>query len=58
MVDAKELDEARAMADELRELLKSNGSLDELRSAHQNLEALVFAIADRIYGGTQEQPQG
>jgi molecular chaperone DnaK len=62
LVDAAELDEARKAADELRELLKSNGSLDEIRAAHQRLEALVFAIADRIYGtgteGSEQSPDG
>ena len=51
LVDAAELDSARLAATELRELLKSNGSLDDLRAAHQHLEALgMRKVAPVVYG--------
>ena len=54
LVEASELEGARAAATELRELLKNNGSLDEIRDAHGRLEALVFAIAEKMYGAPPE----
>jgi molecular chaperone DnaK len=50
LVDADVLDSARKQATHLRALLDANGDLAELREAHQTLEAMVFAIAEKMYG--------
>jgi molecular chaperone DnaK len=51
LVDAAILDDTRAQAGALRELL-AGGSVTEIRDAHQRLEALVFSIAERMYGSS------
>ena len=43
---------ARAGAPTLRELLEDAGDLAPIRDAYQKLEALTFAIAEKMYGGT------
>jgi molecular chaperone DnaK len=51
LVDAKTLDDTRAVAQELRRLLEAHGDLAQIREAYQKLEAVTFAIAEKMYGG-------
>ncbi len=50
LVEGEVLDSAREQAVHLRALLDGNGDLADLREAHQTLEAMVFAIAEKMYG--------
>ena len=50
LVDAEVLDNARKQAAHLRNLLDSGSDLGLIREAHQTLEAMVFAIAEKMYG--------
>jgi molecular chaperone DnaK len=54
LVDGKMLDDTRAIAQELRQLLESQGDLAQIREAYQKLEAMTFAIAEKMYGGGGE----
>ncbi len=50
LVERAMLDETRAQAKELRDLLQGQGDLAQIREAYQKLEALTFAIAEKMYG--------
>jgi molecular chaperone DnaK len=52
LVEATMLDDTRALAKELRGLLESQSDLAQIRDAYQKLEAMTFAIAEKMYGGT------
>jgi hypothetical protein len=45
------LDEARSLVDELRKLLETQSDLTQIRESYQRLEAVTFAIAEKMYGG-------
>ena len=49
LVDAEVLDKARKQAAHLRSLLDTGSDLAQLREAHQTLEAMVYAIAEKMY---------
>ncbi len=54
LVEATVLDDARKQAAHLRELLDGAADLSAIRQAHQNLEAMVFSIAEKMYGPPEE----
>ena len=56
LVEPKMLDDARVLAGELRELLGSQADLAQISDAYQRLEAVTFAIAEKMYGGGGESP--
>ena len=45
------LEDTRALAVDLRRLLESQADLAQIREAYQKLEAMTFAIAEKMYGG-------
>jgi hypothetical protein len=45
------LDDTRILATQLRGLLEGQGDLAQIRDAYQKLEAMTFAIAEKMYGG-------
>jgi molecular chaperone DnaK len=51
LVEAKMLDDAKALVGELRGLLESQADLAQLRDSYQKLEAVTFGIAEKMYGG-------
>ncbi len=51
IVDADTLDETREAASRLRELVDSQGDIQSMRSAYQDLEARTFQLAEKLYGG-------
>ena len=53
LVEADVLDGARKQAAHLRALLDNGGDIAQIREAHQTLEAMVFAIAEKMYGPTE-----
>ena len=57
LVEADVLESARSQAAHLRSLLDGGGDVATLREAHQTLEAMVFAIAEKMYGTPEgEEP--
>ncbi len=56
LVEAKMLDDTRALARELRTLLETQADVTRVRDAYQKLEAMTFAIAEKMYGGGGEAP--
>jgi molecular chaperone DnaK len=50
LIDAQTLQDTRAAAKELRQLLEGQADLNQIRDAYQKLEALTFAIAKTMYG--------
>jgi molecular chaperone DnaK len=56
LVEAAMLDDARTLVAELRELLAGQSDLAAIREAYQKLEAVTFAIAEKMYGGGGESP--
>jgi molecular chaperone DnaK len=56
LVDAAMLDDTRAVVQELRARLESQAELASIRSSFQKLEAMTFAIAEKLYGGGDESP--
>jgi molecular chaperone DnaK len=56
LVDAKMLEDTRAVASELRGLLEGQADLAQIRDSYQKLEAMTFAIAEKMYGGGGEAP--
>jgi molecular chaperone DnaK len=51
LVEATMLEDTRALAKELRTLLETQSDLAQIRDSYQKLEAMTFAIAERMYGG-------
>src|SRR5580704_658639 len=56
LVEAKMLEDTRAVAAELRGLLQNQADLAQIRDSYQKLEAMTFAIAEKMYGGGGESP--
>jgi len=56
LVEARMLDDTRGLAGALRALLEGNADLMQIREAYQKLEAMTFAIAEKMYGGGDEPP--
>jgi molecular chaperone DnaK len=56
LVEEAMLDDTRSLAKELRGLLESQADLAQIRDAYQKLEAMTFAIAEKMYGGGGEAP--
>ena len=56
LVDAETLNDTRAVAKELRAFLESQADLALIRHSFQKLEAMTFAIAEKLYGGGSESP--
>ncbi|HEY6462295.1 MAG TPA: molecular chaperone DnaK [Polyangiaceae bacterium] len=56
LVEATMLDDARTLLGELRGLLAGQSDLAAIREAYQKLEAVTFAIAEKMYGGGGESP--
>jgi molecular chaperone DnaK len=56
LVDGKMLEETRVLAGELRGLLEAGADLGQIRESYQKLEAMTFAIAEKMYGGGGESP--
>jgi molecular chaperone DnaK len=52
LVEAKMLEDAKALVGELRGLLESQADLAQIRESYQKLEAVTFGIAEKMYGGT------
>jgi molecular chaperone DnaK len=50
LVDPKMLNDTRALAKDLRVLLEGQNDLARIRDAYQKLEAMTFAIAEKMYG--------
>ncbi len=50
-VDAKMMSDTRALAKGLRTLLESGAELGKIRDGYQQLEAMTFLIAEKMYGG-------
>jgi molecular chaperone DnaK len=53
LVDAATLEETRIQAASLREMLEKKADLASIREAYQSLEAMTFAIAEKMYGGDE-----
>jgi molecular chaperone DnaK len=49
-VEAKMLSDTRALAGNLRALLEAKAELDKIREGYQQLEAMTFLIAEKMYG--------
>jgi molecular chaperone DnaK len=58
LVDAATLDDTRAVAQELRAFLESQAEATLIRTSYQKLEAMTFAIAEKLYGDGGESPPG
>jgi molecular chaperone DnaK len=58
LVEAKMLDEARSLVGELRALLENQSDLAQIRDSYQRLEAVTFAIAEKMYGGIGGSDEG
>jgi molecular chaperone DnaK len=56
LVDAATLDDARTVAAELRVRLAQQADTRAIREAYQRLEALTFAIAEKLYGEPAVEP--
>ena len=56
LVEATMLEDTRALAAELRTLLETQSDLAQIRDSYQKLEAMTFAIAEKMYGGGGEAP--
>jgi molecular chaperone DnaK len=50
LVDARMLDDTRALSVALRAMLDGQNDLSQIREAYQKLEAMTFAIAEKLYG--------
>ena len=57
LVEEEVLDAARQQAGHLRALLDGTGDLAAIREAYQTLEAMVFTIAEKMYGAHEEEPE-
>ncbi len=56
LVDEAMLSDTRAVAQELRAFLESHADLALIRDSFQKLEAMTFAIAEKLYGSGSESP--
>jgi len=57
LVEEEVLDAARQQAGHLRALLDGTADLVAVREAYQTLEAMVFTIAEKMYGASDEEPE-
>jgi len=53
LVEPETLEETRVQAAALREMLEKKADLASIRDAYQSLEAMTFAIAEKMYGGDE-----
>jgi molecular chaperone DnaK len=51
LVEASMIDDARALSQLLRKALEEQGDASRIRDGYQKLEAITFAIAEKMYGG-------
>jgi molecular chaperone DnaK len=58
LVDARMLDDTRALAEVLRRLLDGQGDLAQIRDGYQKLETMTFAIAEKLYGSDSPPVEG
>jgi molecular chaperone DnaK len=58
LVDVRVLDDTRALAVALRELLNGQADLSEIRDGYQKLEAMTFQIAEKLYGSDSPPVEG
>jgi len=58
LVDAQTLDDARTVAAELRVRLTQQADTAAIRDSYQRLEALTFAIAEKLYGEPAQETPG
>jgi molecular chaperone DnaK len=56
LVDAESLDKARTIANELRSRLQEQANTTAIRESYQRLEAVTFAIAEKLYGPPPSNP--
>jgi molecular chaperone DnaK len=56
LVDAATLNDTRAIAQELRAFLEAQAEAALIRTSYQKLEAMTFAIAEKLYGDGGESP--
>jgi molecular chaperone DnaK len=56
LVEAKMLEDTRALAVSMRALLEGNSDVAQIREAYQKLEAMTFAIAEKMYGTGDDPP--
>jgi molecular chaperone DnaK len=56
LVEAVMLEDTRALAVALRGLLEAKADLAQIREAYQKLETMTFAIAEKMYGSSDEPP--
>jgi molecular chaperone DnaK len=52
LIEAEKLEQVRAEAQVLKDLLQSGATLDALREAYGRLETATFELAETMYGGT------
>jgi molecular chaperone DnaK len=52
LIEAAKLDQVRAEAAALRDLLKSGAPLEALREAYSRLESATFELAEAMYGAS------
>ena len=58
LVEAKLLEEAQTGVGELRKLLETQSDLAQIRESYQRLEAVTFAIAEKMYAGIGDSDEG
>jgi molecular chaperone DnaK len=51
LVEASMIEDARALSQHLRKALEEQGDATRIREGYQKLEAITFAIAEKMYGG-------
>ncbi len=54
LVEAKMIEDTRSLTQSLKHLLAGQGDLSQIRDAYQKLEAVTFAIAEKMYGTPSE----
>ena len=50
LVEARMIEDTRSLTQALKQLLEGQGGLGQIRDAYQRLEAMTFAIAEKMYG--------
>ncbi len=56
LVEQTMLEDTKALAQELRGLLEGQSDLAQIRDSYQKLEAMTFAIAEKMYGTGGDAP--
>ncbi len=54
LVEAQMIDDTRTLTKALRQLLEGQAEVTQIREAYQKLEAMTFAIAEKMYGDQTE----